>query len=145
MAILETLIKEHVKFDPLNPEHRQAYLMLMYQKVQHPTLRFILQVPHTSVVHMMQSEMAALICKNEIEQMGIDIYEMPKDTFKGMLSEVRPAEDRTPPAPVVPQDKRIIDLGKGLKEDPIETRRPINTPFPHLSPYLHRLGSLPVS
>ena len=53
-------------------------------------------------------------------------------------------EDRTPPAPVVPQDKRIIDLGKGLKEDPVETRRPVKT-FPHLSPYLHRLGSLPVS
>lgn len=145
MAILETLIKEHVKFDPLNAEHRQAYLMLMYKRVQHPTLRFILQVPHASVVHMMQTEMAALICKNEIEQMGIDISELPRDNFQGMTSPARPAEDHTPPKPVMAAENSVINLAPtydplpGFNDTAFGGFNSNTKPgMPNLRPFLHR-------
>lgn len=77
MAILERLIREHVDFDPKNIEHRKAYLMLQYQGRQHPILRFVLKVPHTSVLHMMQAEMSKHLCECEIADMGIDTTYQP--------------------------------------------------------------------
>jgi hypothetical protein len=71
MAILETLLREHVKFDPSNAEHRKAYLMLQYQGRQHPKLRFVLEVPHNSVLFMMQEAMAKAFCGSEIAELGI--------------------------------------------------------------------------
>ena len=77
MAILERLIREHVDFDPKNVEHRKAYLMLQYQGRQHPTLRFVLKVPHNSVLHMMQAEMSKYLCEAEISDMVIDTNYQP--------------------------------------------------------------------
>lgn len=71
MAVLERLLREHVDFNPALPEHRKAYLMLNYQGQQHSKLRFVLRVPHTSVLHMMQDDMAKFLCAKEIHELGI--------------------------------------------------------------------------
>lgn len=48
------------RFDPQNPEHMTAYLMLTnnQSRGQHPTLRFVLEHPYLNVVAMMQDKIA---------------------------------------------------------------------------------------
>ena len=97
MAILERLIREYVDFDPKNVEHRKAYLMLQYQGRQHPTLRFVLKVPHNSVLHMMQAEMSKYLCEAEISDMGIDTtYQQPAEENEAVEAAIRNFMDAAP-------------------------------------------------
>lgn len=77
MAILERLIRTHVDFDSTNSEHRKAYLMLNYMGRQHPTLRFVLKLPHTNVLSMMRDEMSKLLCKEEIMKFDVNTEFIP--------------------------------------------------------------------
>lgn len=61
-----------VSFDASNPEHRLAYIMMMYEGRQHPTLRFHINPPHESVLHTMQAELAKLACTSELALREID-------------------------------------------------------------------------
>ena len=78
MALAQLNIREHVDFDARNSEHRKAYIMLQYFGRQHPELRFNLKYPHTSVLPMMQEEIAKLYCFHEIAELGVQ-FEEPQD------------------------------------------------------------------
>lgn len=56
-----------VVFDPTNPEHMGAYLMLTnnFSRGQHPTLRFHLEYPYLNVVAMMQDKIARAYVKTQ--------------------------------------------------------------------------------
>lgn len=43
-----------VRFDPTNPEHVAAYEMLVYQKKQHPTLRFVKEPTFNNLTTQLQ-------------------------------------------------------------------------------------------
>ena len=75
MALVQALVREHVDFDPRNPEHRKAYVMLQYKGRQHPDLRFNLKHPHTSVLPMMQEELAKMYCLQEIAELEVELPE----------------------------------------------------------------------
>lgn len=55
---------EKVEFDPSNREHRIAYLLLKRKGRQHPYLRFKLIPPHSSILSMMESQLAAYACQD---------------------------------------------------------------------------------
>lgn len=55
---------EKVEFDPSNREHRIAYLLLKRKGRQHPYLRFKLIPPHSSILLMMESQLAAYACQD---------------------------------------------------------------------------------
>jgi hypothetical protein len=53
-----------VEFDPSDREHRIAYLLLKRKGRQHPYLRFKLVPPHSSILSMMESQLAAYACQD---------------------------------------------------------------------------------
>ncbi len=55
---------DKVEFDPSNREHRIAYLLLKRKGRQHPYLRFKLIPPHSSILSMMESQLAAYACQD---------------------------------------------------------------------------------
>lgn len=46
------------KFDAHNPDHVAAYICLKQYGRQHPTLRFFLEDPFTSIPHLMESRIS---------------------------------------------------------------------------------------
>lgn len=58
--ILNTFSKtfKYEKFDAHNPEHVAAYVCLKNYGRQHPTLRFYLEDPFSSVPHLMESRIS---------------------------------------------------------------------------------------
>jgi hypothetical protein len=58
MAVLDSLRRDHVKFDPENVHHKEAYKLLRERGQQHPTLRFILEEGYGSQMSMMQDKLA---------------------------------------------------------------------------------------
>jgi hypothetical protein len=79
MALVQVLVREHVDFDPRNAEHRKAYVMLQYHGRQHPDLRFNLKHPHTSVLPIMQEELAKMYCFQEMSELNVDlVYEQQR-------------------------------------------------------------------
>jgi hypothetical protein len=62
MAVLDGNIKEHVKFDPKDPEHRRAYALIRYRGQLHPSLRFVLEEGYGSIISMMQDKLANSAC-----------------------------------------------------------------------------------
>lgn len=50
--------RTEVPFDPSNPEHVKAFLLLQNESRQHPTLRFQLEQPFVSVFDMMKTKIA---------------------------------------------------------------------------------------
>lgn len=63
-AGLESVIKERVIFNPHNPEHRRAFYLVSIEQKQHPTLRFQLEEPFSSVLLMMQAKLALWACRD---------------------------------------------------------------------------------
>ncbi len=55
---------DKVEFDPSNREHRIAYLLLKRKGRQHPYLRFKLIPPHSSILSMMETQLAAYACQD---------------------------------------------------------------------------------
>lgn len=58
MGILQTILREHVAFNPANPEHREAYWKLRTTGRQDERLRFILEEGFGDVLSMMQVKIA---------------------------------------------------------------------------------------
>lgn len=51
-------------FDPTNPDHIEAYRMLVYEGRQHPTLRFTLEHPYLDVRAMMTDKIVRMYLDN---------------------------------------------------------------------------------
>lgn len=51
---------QRAEFDPTNSDHLEAFEMLVHGGKQHPTLRFILEVPYLDVRSMMYDKVARL-------------------------------------------------------------------------------------
>lgn len=51
-------------FDPTNPNHIEAYRMLVYEGRQHPTLRFTLEHPYLDVRAMMTDKIVRMYLDN---------------------------------------------------------------------------------
>lgn len=65
MGILQTMLREHVPFNPENPEHRAAYWHIRSTGRQLDKLRFVVEEGFSSVLTMMQSKLADHYCKPE--------------------------------------------------------------------------------
>ncbi len=59
---------EKVLFDPKNAEHRRAYVLLKFKGKQHPYLRFKLIPPYSSLVSMMEAELAREMCNDFLDE-----------------------------------------------------------------------------
>lgn len=58
MGILQTVAREHIKFDPASKAHRAAFWQLRTTGKQNERLRFILEEGYGSVLTMMQDRLA---------------------------------------------------------------------------------------
>lgn len=63
MAVLETVSRKHVTFDPGNAEHRAVYWRLRTTGRQDSELRFIIDEGFSSIITMMQTKLADYYCR----------------------------------------------------------------------------------
>ena len=66
--ILSGAVKQLVDFNPDDPSHRIAYVMLAHTGKQHPTLRFMCPEQHPSVLDYMRIRLADRASHNEVKE-----------------------------------------------------------------------------
>ena len=59
---------DKVLFNPKDIEHRKAYILLKFKGKQHPYLRFKLVPPYSSLVSMMEAELAKELCSDLLNE-----------------------------------------------------------------------------
>lgn len=63
MAVLDTVGRTHIHFNPAKAEHRAVYWRLRTSGRQDPDLRFVLEEGYSSVLTMMQTKLADHFCR----------------------------------------------------------------------------------
>lgn len=83
MGLISIQQLPEVKFDVNSPEHALAYAMLMFGDRQHPTLRFVLELPYGDVPSMMQAKISEKYCR---ELLGENFPVKGKETNETLSS-----------------------------------------------------------
>jgi hypothetical protein len=78
-------VQTSVNFDPFEPEHRVAYVMLAHECRQHPTLRFICNEQYKTTLDMMRCKLADAMTSVEIFERG----SIPKSVTIPIVEEVK--------------------------------------------------------